>query len=238
MILFILPFGFILVLLNKVFPAKFPGRFTRMLCHYFGRMFCYVNSLFLPISIINKDEANKHKPCIVIANHQSFLDIFLFATQTCNDLSFMVKSWPFKVLFFFAPLMRAAEYVNVEQLSHDEIEARCLELLRSGTSLVIFPEGKRTRTGDLGRFRTGAFRLACAANVPIIPLIFENTYAIFPVGAKSFRPQRINITMLSAIYPKDFMNSDLAHRDMMRFAHKQYKDYFHDLKKGRLTCVN
>lgn len=230
--LLILPVSYALVVLHKLFPSQITAKTIRQYAYYYGRVFCYINTPVLPVSIINKDEANKHKPCIIIANHQSFLDLFLCGMQTCNNFAYMVKSWPYKLLFFFAPMMHAAQYINVEQLSSEEIEIRCMELLQSGTSLVIFPEGKRTRTGELGRFHTGAFRLACLANVPIAPLVFENSYAVFPAGSKFFCPQQIKMTMLNAIFPEDFAVSDLAHRDMMRFAHKQYVDYFYNLKRG------
>jgi len=227
-----LPIGGILVLLNKFFPTKITAKNIRQFGYYYGRTLCYINTPILPVRIINKDEANKHKPCIIIANHQSFLDLYLCGMQTCNNFAYMVKSWPYKLLFFFAPMMHAAEYINVEKLSAEEIEKGCLKLLHSGTSLVIFPEGKRTRTGELGRFHTGAFRLACLANVPIAPLVFENTYVVFPAGAKFLHSQQVRITMLNAIFPEDFATSDLAHRDMMRFAHQQYVDYFYNLKHG------
>ncbi len=227
--LMVLPLGYALLLFNKLFPETVTGKTLRHYSYCYGRLFCFVNRPFLPIDIMNKDEANQHKPCIIIANHQSALDLFLFGAQTCTNFSYFVKSWPFKLFFFFAPLMRASEYINVEELNPEEIERQCLNLLNSGTSLVIFPEGKRTKTGDLGRFHTGAFRLACSANVPIVPLIFENTYAVFPAYSKFIYPQRIKIKMLQAIFPKDFIASDLPHRDMMRFAHKQYVAFFNNI---------
>ena len=225
----LLPFGYILVVLSKIFPSYITGKTFRKYSYCYGRIFCYVNSPVLPVSVRNKHEANKHKPCIIIANHQSALDLFLFANQTCTDFSYMVKSWPFRVLFFFAPIMHGSEYIDVETLSPEEVQARCLKLLKSGTSLVIFPEGKRTKTGEMGRFHTGAFRLACLANVPIVPLVFENTRAVFPAHSKLIHPQRLRISLLDAIFPEEFISSDLPHRDMMRFAQKQYQDYFYNL---------
>ena len=145
----VLPFGYLLVILSKIFPTKITGKTFRRYSYCYGRIFCYVNRPVLPVSIINKDEANKHEPCIIIVNHQSALDLFLLGMQTCTDFSYMVKSWPFKLLFFFAPIMRGSEYINVEESSPEEIEIQCLNLLRSGTSLVIFPEGKRSKTGEM-----------------------------------------------------------------------------------------
>ncbi len=228
--LLVLPLCYLLVLLHKLFPKHITSLTIHKFSYLYGRAFCFVNAPVIPVKVKGSVNLSSETKCIFIANHQSFLDLYLFAKQPRRDFCYVLKSWPFRILFFFAPMMRASGYINVENVDTEEIHQKCMEKLQT-TSLVIFPEGKRSRDGSLGRFYTGAFRLAIEANVPLVPIIFENTYDVFAPGAKMLTPQEIGIAILDPIYPTDFISKDLPHRELMRFAKKQYTDYFANLEK-------
>lgn len=184
--------------------------------------YCYARALWLllspvlPVHTTNATEAQRHAPCVIVANHQSFLDLFLFGMQANSNFCYLSKSWPYRKLFFFAPIMRYAEYVDVEALAPEQAEEQCRRLLKKGVSLVIFPEGRRTRDGTLGAFHSGAFRIACAANVPVVPLVIANSGAVFPVGGKHFTPQPLRLELKPALFPRDFTAASLPHRALMR----------------------
>jgi 1-acyl-sn-glycerol-3-phosphate acyltransferase len=224
--LLFLPWGLAIVSLDTLRLWRDGPNFMRQACYFYARIMWYLLLPALPIRIHNEDGVKKHAPCIIIANHQSFLDLFLFGAQSSPNFCFFSKSWPYKKLFFFAPMMRYAEYINVEELPPEEVEKRSLALLKKGVSLVIFPEGQRTRTGALGRFHVGAFHLACLAHVPVVPLVIENSNAVFPIGGTYFTPEPIVVRVLSAIYPQDFMYETFPHRAMMKKARECYLHYF------------
>ncbi|MBQ9452889.1 MAG: 1-acyl-sn-glycerol-3-phosphate acyltransferase [Desulfovibrio sp.] len=188
----------------------------------YGRSMLFWLHPWLPVSLRNDDLAVQHPASILVCNHQSFLDIYLLGAQQQSNLCLVTKHWPFHLLFFFAPAMRSAGYIDAENLPAEEVEAVCLQRLREGATLVIFPEGHRTRTGALGRFHVGAFHLAMQSGRPVLPLLVHNSFNVFPPHGKLFHPMRIRMEFLQAVYPRDFAATPLPHRAMMRYVRQLY----------------
>jgi 1-acyl-sn-glycerol-3-phosphate acyltransferase len=78
-------------------------------------------------------------------------------------------------------------------------QREAIDLLEKGKALVIFPEGGRTRNGELMPFKQGAFRLALTLGVPIIPVAISGGYEIWPASRLLPRPGRLKIRFLSRI---------------------------------------
>jgi 1-acyl-sn-glycerol-3-phosphate acyltransferase len=77
-----------------------------------------------------------------------------------------------------------------------EAYARAARTIREqGVSVVVFPEGTRSRTGELGPFKNAPFGLAIAAQVPVIPVYVHATFRILPKGAWRLRPMPIRISV-------------------------------------------
>lgn len=212
----VLPLGWCFVLVGRGLHWEGGTHVIRIASYRYAQVLWFLLSPVLPVHVVNGTEARRHAPCIIVANHQSFLDLFLFGKQANTNFCYLSKSWPYTKLFFYAPMMRYAEYIDVEALPPDEVEQKCRALLKKGVSLVVFPEGQRTRNGTLGAFHTGAFRIACAANVPVVPMVIANSGTVFPVGGKSFSPQPLYLELKPAIFPQHFANEPLPHRAMMR----------------------
>ncbi len=129
---------------------------------------------------------------VVIANHASAVDICaIFATG-------MQFRWLSKDAVFKIPLigtaMRWAGYVPITRGnpdSHAQAMAQSAEWLRRGVSMLFFPEGTRSTSGVMGRFKTGAFRLAQAENVGIIPIALIGTNRL--MKARSLVPRKAHV---------------------------------------------
>lgn len=78
---------------------------------------------------------------------------------------------------------------------------RCKEALRSGWSVLIFPEGSRSKTGKLGHFKKGAAYLCVDAKVAAIPIFLEGSYDIMPKGATLPRPGRVLVKIGDPVEP-------------------------------------
>ena len=120
--------------------------------------------------------ADPRRPYMVVANHESFVDILLIA-----HLPFEMK-WLAKSDFFNFPLvgwmMRMAgdiRLVRSDRGSRGDALAAMRDRLAQRVSVMVFPEGTRSGSGELGEFRDGAFTVAQQAGVPVLPLAVIGT---------------------------------------------------------------
>jgi 1-acyl-sn-glycerol-3-phosphate acyltransferase len=149
----------------------FPGRIFRKI----GPAMATLNPLwrFRYSGTMPKDP---RRPFVVVSNHESFADILLI-----SHLPWEMK-WLSKAELFRIPIMGwmmwLAGDVPVKRgfgPSAVEAMARCRKALENRVSVMIFPEGTRSRTSELLPFKDGAFRLAIEAGVPILPLAVSGT---------------------------------------------------------------
>lgn len=159
-------------------------------------------------------------PYVVVANHESFVDILLI-----SHLPFEMK-WMSKSDFFRYPLvgwmMRLARDIRLERGDKKSGVAalvECRRRLEQKVSVMIFPEGTRSHTGELGEFRDGAFRLAIQAGVPILPLAVIGTRDALVKHDWRFGPSRAEVRVLDPIPTTGLTKADVpALRDRTRDA--------------------
>jgi 1-acyl-sn-glycerol-3-phosphate acyltransferase len=115
-----------------------------------------------------------------VANHQSFLDPMLVGQAVPRSMSFLARSTLFEVPLFG----RLISAVNAHPVKRGAADAQALKtvirLLRGGESVLMFPEGTRTRDGQLGRFKSGAAAIAIRCGVPVLPVAIEGAYDCWP----------------------------------------------------------
>jgi putative phosphoserine phosphatase/1-acylglycerol-3-phosphate O-acyltransferase len=99
---------------------------------------------------------------------------------------------------FFGPVFALADAVFIDRLNHDRaVDALqpAVDALREGRSIVIAPEGTRSPTPRPGRFKKGAFHLAMAAKVPIVPIVFRNALDALPKHGIVIRPTTVEVVV-------------------------------------------
>ena len=97
-----------------------------------------------------------------------------------------------------------------------------VDALKEGRSLVIAPEGTRSPTGRLGRFKKGAFHMAMQAGVPIVPVVFRNVLDAMPKEAAIVRPATIEAVVLPPVDTAHFTVENLD--DEIAEIRQQYLD--------------
>ncbi len=156
------------------------------------------------------------EPCIIIPNHQSFFDPYCMGVLPITNFVFAVRSWPFRIPLY-GRCMRRVGYINTEEMDAETFFAKAGALLREGVSVVIFPEGTRSASGRMGRFHSGAFRLALRENAPIVPMCIDGTGAVFPKGKAFGQPTPVRVRVLDPVDPAAFRSfGEAAHAHLRR----------------------
>jgi 1-acyl-sn-glycerol-3-phosphate acyltransferase len=175
-----------------------------------------------PVIAEGLEHIPRDRPVIYASNHSSMFDIWaLFATLP-GSVRFVAKQELFRIPLL-GGAMRAAGHISIDRAAHKKAFAAYDEAARTiqrGTSsIVVFPEGTRSRTGELLAFRNAPFALAIAAQVPIIPVYVHHTFEILPKGAWRLRPRPIRLLVAPAIATAGLVAGDRERlRDDVRVA--------------------
>ncbi len=162
-------------------------------------------------------------PCVVVINHRSFADIFLCSMIPILNMTVFVRSWPFR-LFVFGWYMRLARYMDIETAAMHEITEYVDELSSRGVSMLMFPEGHRSRDGKLQRFHSGAFHIAADHDLPVIPVCITGTENLTSLHKRLIRPTKVLVEILPPVYPETFPEHRRALK-MRRAVEKMYREH-------------
>lgn len=146
------------------------------------------------------------RPCIMVVNHLSFFDSYFMSTLPFHDIIFAVGAWPFK-MYWYTMFMRLASYLDVENMAWEEVVRTSKATFSKNGTVLFFPEGHRSRTGDLQPFYSGAFRLSKETGVPIVPLCITGTDTMLPPGRSFLHPTPVRLKSLPPVDPAEFPGS-------------------------------
>ncbi len=149
----------------------------------------------------------KGAACLYMANHQSNLDPPLLAGVQPANAAMMVKASLMRIPIF-GLAMRLGRCVPVERSGRLESAKQSLraasEVLRSGLSITIFPEGTRSENAQLLPFKKGPFFLAMQTGVPVVPVTISGTGAMLGKGSQRLRPGTARVFFHAPLDPRNF----------------------------------
>jgi len=154
----------------------------------------------LKINVRGKHNLEQFRPAVFCFNHQSAADFFIIMKILRNDITGVAKKELERTPI--GPIFKALGAIYVDRSNKEKaIEAMepAVEALRSGISVAIAPEGTRSGSVELGRFKKGAFHLAMQAGVPIIPIVIKNAFQAMPKGTNVLRPTHIEVVVLDPV---------------------------------------
>ena len=154
-----------------------------------------------PVELEGRERIPPHQPVVYASNHSSMFDIWALAAVLPGSVRFVAKQELVKVPLL-GRAMLAAGHVAIDRFNRArafEAYERAAAVIRGGISAVVFPEGTRSRSGELLSFKNAPFGLAIAAGVPVVPVYVHNTFEILPKGGIRLRPRPIRILVGEAI---------------------------------------
>jgi 1-acyl-sn-glycerol-3-phosphate acyltransferase len=203
------------------------GRVMRHFIWIYGRVWMFLTFPFLRITPA-RFPGTVTKPGILVVNHLSFLDTYVMGALPFSDVVFAVRAWPFR-MFWYAPFMRLAQYLNVEEMGWEGCLEACRHIFASGAYVLFFPEGHRSKDGKMHRFYSGPFKLAVETGVPVIPLCITGTDTVLPPSRHFVRPAKVRLDVLPPVYPAAFSGPD-AHAEMRKFVKRQMADHLSSMR--------
>ena len=197
--LIVWPIMVVLTLFTAVFTILFvPFRnaeFVHKVQQFWSRSFYRL--MFLPVTVEGLEHIQPGQSYVFVSNHQSMFDVWLIYGWLPVIFKWLMKAELRKVPFV-GIACKAAGHIFVDRKNPKaamESMENIKKQLKDGVCTVIFPEGTRTKDGQVGRFKRGAFQIALDLKLPIIPISLSGCYDVLPKG-KPFvyrRPVRMYV---------------------------------------------
>jgi 1-acyl-sn-glycerol-3-phosphate acyltransferase len=153
------------------------------------------------LHIIGEHNLNTAQSYIVVANHLSLIDIPILYGWLRLDLKWVMKKELRKVPMIGGGCALLG-HIFLDRGNHEEAIRelqRFKARMRPGTSILFFPEGTRSRDGELSAFKMGAFRMAQDIDIPILPISLRGTDAVLPPDGMDLQPGSTEMIIHPAI---------------------------------------
>jgi 1-acyl-sn-glycerol-3-phosphate acyltransferase len=139
---------------------------------------------------------------VFISNHQSDFDILIFLSYTPVPIGFVAKKELMKVPFLrtWIDLLGSVFLDRSDIRQGAKTILKGIETLKGGHSMVLFPEGTRSRTGEMLPFKTGSFKLATKPGVPIVPVTVDGSCMVMEGNNYIIKPRDVYVTFHPPVY--------------------------------------
>lgn len=151
-------------------------------------------------------------PALYVGNHQGLFDIIIALEQFGKLTPLLAKIEASKIPLI-GSWMKILDCVFIDRgniRSSLESIKRCEDTLKGGQSVIIFPEGTRSREHEMGEFKPGAFRCAIKAEVPIVPFVIDGTYHAWEEQGKLV-PTTASLKILPPIHTEEIEKERTKH---------------------------
>ena len=226
-----LPIQLVVWLLGKKWP-KIPDKVSYPLVGWCFNVILWIAGT--KKTVIGKEKVPTDQAVLYIGNHRSFMDILATYPEVVGPTGYLSKDTFKKV-----PSLNSWMYImHCIFLDRSDIKQGlkcildCIELIKNGYSVTIFPEGTRNRENDtLMEFHEGSFKVALKTGCPIIPMCINYDGEVFEEHLPRIKPMRIIVEYGDPIYPDKLAPEDKKHigaytRDIMIEMYKKNKESF------------
>lgn len=155
-------------------------------------------------------------PCdtnvLFVSNHQSNFDILIILAEIKKNTGFVAKVELGKIPYL-SDWMKNIHCIFMDREDMKQSMKTIIEgisLLKAGKSLVIFPEGTRSKSDKMGEFKAGSFKLALKAKVPIVPVSINGSYKLMEGNKNRIKADRVDIYIHEPVYTDKLSKEEIA----------------------------
>ncbi len=190
----------------------------------------------IKVSVKGLSNLKPGRSYIYMPNHMSNFDIPVLQAYLPVQFRWLAKAELYKIPIFGYAMKRAG-YISIDRFNRKSaIESlnKAAKIIRDGVSIIIFPEGTRSRTNKIQPFKKGGFFLAVDSGVPIIPIIIRGTERIMPKKQMSIKPGNVTLEITRPINSSDYTRK--TKDDLMEKVRDIFLDSFEQNKKNGVLC--
>lgn len=180
------------------------GNAVHLVARAWGRSILWVSGIRVNVNGFDREWVNR--PNIYMSNHESNFDIPVLLSALPAQFRWLAKAELFKIPIFGSS-MRGAGAISIDRSNRKSAFASlnlAAKMIRSGTSVMIFPEGTRSEDGQLLPFKKGGFVLAVDAGVSIVPIVISGTHGIMPKGRLLICRRKVRIDVGPPVQTSDY----------------------------------
>ena len=148
------------------------------------------------VEVEGAEHVDPERAQIVAANHASWFDVFALSAHFPGTYHYVAKQELARIPIFGRAWI-SCEHIAIDRADHSSavasLDRAAKKIREDDATIIMFPEGTRSPTGELQRFKKGTFVLALKAGVPIVPLAIIGSRDVMPKGAWTVRPGSIRI---------------------------------------------
>ncbi len=198
-----------LILLAFCFPFDKQRKLLHRQCYWWSSAIIGLNP-FWKVHVEGLENADPKRTYVIVANHQSLADIVVLY-QIRRQFKWVAKESLFSIPFlgWCLGLCKHISLKRKDRGSIRDVYREAIGYIRSGMSVLFFPEGTRSETEDMNPFQNGAFKLAISEKVPVLPIAVSGTRNAIPKGDWVMKSKIFcNLTVLEPVETAEMQHSD------------------------------
>ena len=220
------------ILLPFVFILPVKRKSKKLIMHYFLMWFCRFEVYFMfniKKTIINEHSEKFKNPALIIANHQSHIDLLLLI-MLHPKIVILTNNWVWNNPIY-SLVIRYLDFYPTEAGS-ENILGKLKDKVKEGYSILVFPEGSRSEDSKIKRFHKGAFLLAEQLNLDVLPIMLHGVGDCMNKGENYLKNGSITIKILNRIKADDLsFGKDYSTRTklILKFFREEYSVFYKQL---------
>lgn len=164
------------------------------------------------IDVINPENLPEKGPAVYVCNHQSYADILVLANIIKHQAGFIAKKELSNIPMFSKWTARIESLFITRNDARESLRIinEGAEMVKNGYSLIIFPEGTRSRGSQMSEFKPGSLKLATKARAKVVPITVNGTYRMFEETGSITKNVKVRVVVHEAIETAQMDRKELA----------------------------